>query len=89
MDESLGRCAMPTVNKGQTPTTLWHCCGAENGHVVRLRRHAVETSHGWPLWCELHPQAVVSPCRWWEREVGADDTNEQDAPMPEPAPELG
>ena len=72
MDESLGRCAMPTVNKGQTPTILWHCCGAESSDAGRLHRTAIGTSHSWHLWCERHRLVVVFPCGWWEREARAD-----------------
>ena len=67
MDKSLGRCAMPTVNKGQTPTILWHCCGAESGHAGCLHRRAIGTSHSGHLWCERH--RLVFPCglRFWDR----------------------
>ena len=60
---------MPIVNKGQTPTILWHCCGAESSDAGRLHRTAIGTSHSWHLWCERHRLVVVFPCGWWEREA--------------------
>ena len=54
MDESLDHCARITVNKGQPPTILWHCCGAESSDAGRLHRTAIGTSHSWHLWCERH-----------------------------------